>query len=267
MDFAAHEFVEISYRFGLLLGQYRTSKDPDVLQRSLSSLLEHSHAVGLRITHEQLLSMVLEITKDHPQSVDLAKLQTERWLDIKATPDINRLMHHIELLYSTMLAEMKSISFRAIPPDRSRFCDPKWLSDTDIPNKFPTSLIELQRAGDCYSIGQPTAAVFHSMRALESGLTALANEFKISAAQSNWQTIIEQIEAEIRKLGTQQKSQQKLDDEKFYGSAAAHLYFVKNAWRNHVAHMRESYSDGEALKILQNTYQYIESLCPRLRET
>lgn len=265
MDFAAHEFIEISHRFGLLLG--RNSTDPDVLQRSLSSLLEHSHAIGLRVTHAQLVAMVLEITNDQPQSVDLKRLKEERWLDLKATPDQKRLVHHIELLYSTMLAEMKSISFRSVPPDRSRFCDPKWLSDTDIPNKFPISFIELQRSGDCYSLGQPTAAVFHSMRALESGLAALAEEFTIPHVQSNWQNLIEQIEAAIRKLGTQSKSQQKLDDEKFFGSAAAHLYFVKNAWRNHVSHMRESYSDGEALKILQNTYQYIESLCPRLRET
>ena len=62
------------------------------------------------------------------------------------------------------------------------------------------------------------------------------------------------------------KSAQKSEDEKFFGAATAHLYFVKNAWRNHVAHTRDSYSDGEALKVMQRTADFVESLCGRLSE-
>jgi hypothetical protein len=104
------------------------------------------------------------------------------------------------------------------------------------------------------------------MRALESGLTALAKPFNVSSAHENWQNIIEQIESAVRALGNQTKSQQKIDDEKFFGAAVSHLYFVKNAWRNHVAHARDNYGDDEALRILQHSQEFIESLCPRLQE-
>jgi hypothetical protein len=105
------------------------------------------------------------------------------------------------------------------------------------------------------------------MRALEPALTALAKPFPhISPTHENWQNIIEQIETAVRAIGQQPKSQQKIDEEKFFGAAASHLYFVKNAWRNHVAHARDSYSDDEAVKVLSRTLEFIESLCPRLQE-
>jgi hypothetical protein len=104
------------------------------------------------------------------------------------------------------------------------------------------------------------------MRSLEPALSALAAPFGVSASHDNWQNIIEQIESKARNLGQQPKSQQKIDDETFYGGATSHLYFVKNAWRNHVAHTRDSYSDDEAVKIMQRSLEFVESLCPRLHE-
>src|SRR5260370_37906405 len=105
------------------------------------------------------------------------------------------------------------------------------------------------------------------MRALEPALTAIAKPFPhISTAHENWQNIIEQIESAVRAIGQQPKSQQKIDDEKFFGAATSHLYFVKNAWRNHAAHARDSYSGDEAVRILTQTLEFIESLSPRFQE-
>jgi hypothetical protein len=267
LEFSAIEFIDLSHKFGILLGQYRKNPNPNVLGDTLSTLLVQSKRLGLRVTHTQINDWIVEIIGTNPKHAAVYSVGEGRRIQITdVTLDPTRAIHHVEMLYSTMVAEMRSILFRAIPSERTPYCDPGWLAETAIPIKFPVSLRELQLGGSCYALGQPTASVFHSMRALEPGLAALADKFNRPHAQGNWQTLIEGIESDIRALGGQAKSQQKLEDEKFFGAAASHLYFVKNAWRNHVAHTRDSYSDDEALRVLRSTSQFIESLCSRLQE-
>lgn len=263
LEFSASRFVELSHRFGLLLGQYRKNPDPDVLKNSLTYLCENSEALGLHVTHSLIIRLFSELAQQNPSRV---MFQDGRLAINDAQLDTDRIVHHVETLYNTMISELDSIRFRAIPVDRISYFGGEWLSNTYIVNNFPTALRELQSAGRCFALGESTAAVFHATRALESGLGSLAKYFNKDFSNANWQIIIEQIESEIRNLGNQARSQQRIDDERFFGGAASHLYFVKNAWRNHVAHNRESYSDGEALSVINNTAQFIESLCPRLRE-
>lgn len=262
LEFAAVEFVELSHRFGRLLGQSE-QPDPDILGESLNYLLEHGPRLGLAVTVQHVYSLFAEVVGEHPERVTMTG---NKVASIKGQVSIERGKHHVEQLYRTMIAEMETILFRAVPKERVPYCDPKWLSDTKIPEHFHTALSEFQRAGNCYALGEPTATVFHSMRAMEPGLNSLADRFGVSYEHDNWQNIIQDIEAKVRDLGKLPKSPQKVEDEKFFGAAASQLYFVKNAWRNHVAHTRDSYSDKEAIMIMQHCVQFIESLCPRLRE-
>lgn len=264
-EFAAREYLDLAHRIGLFLGASCNQKiEPHVLTDAFPKLIEEANKLGLVATREHLGVFILEVIKQDPSKATLTPDGVLRVSDtLFATP---RLCHHLEAIYTSLRAELGSILFRGIPRERNQFYSPEWLRESAISVKFPTSLVELRRAGVCYALGQSTASVFHSMRALEPGLFALAGEFEISATHDNWQVIIDQIEAAAKKLGAQPKSQKKIDDEKFFGSAASHLYFVKNAWRNHVAHTRDSHSDDDALKIMRDTVQFIESLCGRLGE-
>jgi hypothetical protein len=270
LEFAAAKFVEISHRFGLLLGAVNNRTllvDPDILEDTYSDLITLGSHLGLAVTTKHLINLFGELHSNAPADVqEQNKERIKRGeLIISGEMTHERAAHHVESIYSTMLAELGSMLFRAIPKERAIYWE-GWLSGTDIGSKFHTSATELERAGRCYALGEATACVFHSMRALEPGLGALAEEFRVSAAHENWQNIINDIEAAIRELGKLPKNQQKLEDEKFFGAAVSHLYFVKNAWRNHVNHMRDSYSDGEAKKVLDRSKDFIESLCPRLQE-
>jgi hypothetical protein len=266
LEFAAKDFAEISYTFGIILGESNKlfSQDPNVLGNALGQLLVHASHLGLDVTTQHLISLIGEMCKENPEN--LKHFQGTNKMVFTAPIDTARMLYHIESLHSTMLAELGSSVFKAVPKERKAYCDPKWLAETEIPTKFPTSLTEFQRAGNCYAFGQPTACVFHSMRALEPCLNALAGYFGVSFSQENWQKVIQEIETKVRCLGNQAKSQKKLEDEKFFGGATAELYFVKNAWRNHVAHTRDSYGDDEAFRVMQHAVQFVESLCPRLGE-
>jgi hypothetical protein len=265
LEFSARDYIEMANQIGILLGSIR-GKQPDVtfLGNKLGDLGRECDRLNLLITKEHITTMMFEIMGEQGSNVQFAKDGT---VTVKGGLEQSRVCHHIESIYVALRGELGALLFKVIPLNRARYNNSGWLKTSIIQSSFPTSFKELERAGICYSLGQPTASVFHSMRALEPSLIALAKPFPhISPAYENWQTIIEQIESAVRAIGQQPKSQQKIDDEKFYGAATSHLYFVKNAWRNHVAHARDSYSDDEAVKILSHTLEFIESLCPRLQE-
>ena len=245
---------------------------PDIrdFSKAIETLLAETNRMGLLVTRDALGEMLLEVVKTNPGSVKMTGEGDERTIHFTDTGlPSERMCHHVEAIYATMKAELGTVLLKAIPREKIQYSNSEWLKHSEIQFKFPMSFKELDRAGVCYSLGQPTASVFHSMRALEpalSALSALAKPFNVPSTHDNWQNIIVQIESAIRCLGQQQKSQQKIDDETFFGAAVSHLYFVKNAWRNHVAHTRDSYSDDEAAKIMQHSLEFMESLCPRLSE-
>jgi hypothetical protein len=252
LEFSARNYVELAYQFGLTMASLKDhSPQIDSFERTFTRLAGEAEDLGLLVTHAHIERMLKELVLDAQG---------------QEAPKNERICYHIETIYATLQTELDTIHFKAIPKERSRYNNSEWLNFSLTMLNFPTSFKELDRAGSCYSLGQPTASVFHSMRALEPALSVLARHFNVSAAHENWNVIIEQIESAVRSLGQQPKSQQKIDDETFFGAATSHLYFVKNAWRNHVAHARGSYSDDESVRILLRTQEFIESLCPRFQE-
>jgi hypothetical protein len=265
LEFAARDYVEISYHFGLFLGSVRAKQcDPEEVSKGLSKILSESNRLGLWVTRDRIGEMFMEVLKTSPESVQRVSAE-EIKIQFASLPD-NRFYHYVESVYATMKSELSTIAFRAIPKERVQYMSEEWLKDTLLPDLFPTSTRELRRAASCYALGEATASVFHSMRALEPALNTLAEVLGVTFAYENWQKVIEQIESKVRDLGQQPKSPSKVNEEKFYGAAASHLYFVKNAWRNHVSHTRDTYSDLEASAVMDRTRQFIESLCPNLAE-
>jgi hypothetical protein len=270
LEFAARDYVEIAYRFGVVLGAVRGQPVGEVidLAKEFKKLTEEANRLGLLVTRDAVGAFLVECMNTHPGTVSISGTGDDRVIHFANLGlDNQRTYYHVEAIYSTLKAELQNTQFKMIPKERSRYNGDEWLKKSTIQSQFPTAFRELERAGTCYSYGQGTAAVFHSMRALEPALIALAAPFpNISPTYENWNAIIEQIEKAVKALGQLPKSQQKIDDEKFFGAATSHLYFVKNAWRNHVAHGRDSYSDDEALRVLSHTLEFTESLCPRLHE-
>jgi hypothetical protein len=154
-----------------------------------------------------------------------------------------------------------------VESDRTQFCEPKWMSGSEMSLKFPTAFRELQSAGRSYAFGEGPASAFHSMRALEVGLGVLASKFGIDFQHTNWQPAIEEIESKIRDIGKNQIKTQKIrDDEKFFGGLARHFIFLKDGWRNHVMHVRETYTDREARQMLDHVTDLLTDMSTQLAE-
>lgn len=125
---------------------------------------------------------------------------------------------------------------------------------------FPRAYIELVGARQCYLFGQANASVFHSMRALEIGLTAFAKKLKVVVGRDQWEVIINNIESEVKKINGPAAGRDWKRRQEQYSEAALHFRYLKNAWRNHVMHVRYIYELPKAFQILEHVSEFIDAL-------
>ena len=132
---------------------------------------------------------------------------------------------------------------------------------------FPSARYDISEAGRCLALRRSTACVSHLMRALEVALASLANALGLSLTAENWNTILNDIEKEVRSRTKATHGQAWKDrDEPFFAEAAAHLRFIKNGWRNHTMHRRSKYTDEEAEAIYESIRSFMRHLSERLSE-
>lgn len=179
------------------------------------------------------------------------------WLkDDKA--EVSVLIAMVANFVGEIQSEISEHIFFRIPVEEKPFYDEVQLS-TAAMDAFPSAVTEVDNAGKCFALDQPTAAVMHLMRALEIPLAALASALDITLTNANWQTVINECEREIKALGS------KVDKE-FYSEAATNFLYFKNAWRNHAMHGRDTYDKRQAFDILQHVGGFMKHLSNRLCE-
>jgi hypothetical protein len=162
----------------------------------------------------------------------------------------------IDSLQITVQRELEDKKFFYVPSDRSHYYDNKSICGPLVAEKFPGSVTDIIEAGNCYALERPTACVFHLMRVIPYGMTALAKMLKVKYKKPviclDWNGIIQPIEAAVERLRQTSRTPKKLDDVQYYSEIVQHLYFCKDAWRNHVSHSREPYDMAQAKSVLDH---------------
>jgi hypothetical protein len=175
----------------------------------------------------------------------------------------------VEYFSKSFYAELDRHIFLQLDPDRGEYLRTLEAyassSDPSLVSNFSSAVPDFAEAGICYAVHRHTACVFHCMRAAEKGLRALAVDlqvpFKVPFEYENWQNVIEMAEKAIRGLEqTLPKGVSKSEKLQFYSEAATQFFYFKNAWRNHVAHARDSYDAVQAKTILAHVEQFMNHL-------
>jgi len=105
------------------------------------------------------------------------------------------------------------------------------------------------------------------MRVLEHGLRKLAEAVNLTFDIQVWNTIIEQIENQIREIGDHwPRSATKSDWMSFYSIAAKEFFHFKDGWRNYVSHGHDPYDEPRALSVLEHVRTFMNHLSARLGE-
>jgi hypothetical protein len=135
---------------------------------------------------------------------------------------------------------------------------------------FPSAKHDATEACRCYAVGCYTACVFHCMGVLQAGLYAMAIDLKVpfkhSIQLAEWNAVITGIEEKIEPLRNMPKTDKRDELLTFFSGCAAQFRYFKDAWRNHVAHMRRDYDGSEAWQLLVHVRDFMALLSTRLHE-
>lgn len=219
----------------------------------LQGIEPHFRAIGLEIAAETASELIADLQKDMKRSVE--------WL-----------IDHVDAIEKIAQKELKNKAFFYIPPEKIAFwprAKEPFAFGRPVAESFPSSTFDVNAAAICLACSQPTAAVFHSMRVLEIGLTELGKIFGVSLAHTNWAPAIEQIESRVRDMHKDPVWKAKPDckeQQEFYAQAASHFAILKDAWRNHAMHVRGKYADDEAERIFETVKVFMQKLAERLDE-
>jgi hypothetical protein len=245
LKISAHDYLELGRNLESLSAMLALDK----------SLDEHEVKDEIRAELEGLYLHCMQL-----------KLGTASGLVDRALRNPPKTAGELEIYLDAVEIELQQRLFFFVLPHRAGFYDQRF--DDKLTRAFPKACAELGRAGNCYSFGEYTAAVFHAMRACEISLRVLASELQITLSPliSGWHNIIDQIESKIKAMEQLQKSQQRDTDLQFFSGAAAQFRYFKEAWRNHVSHAKELYVEGQALTAVEHSRALIEALSGRLAE-
>lgn len=125
---------------------------------------------------------------------------------------------------------------------------------------------EADEAGNCFALGLYTASVFHSMRIIEWCLRDFGTKAHMSwdnIIGMQWQEIISGIRSKLNAIWPKHKDLNRRPYEDMLG----HLETVKNAWRNPVIHLNNTYSEEAAKEIKNAIKAFVRSyvaLLPQL---
>lgn len=190
--------------------------------------------------------------------------------DEEYQPVIREVVPAITTLLEAIEDELERRQFLYLPPeDATLFTEPLNL----FPKSrlaFPSAQSSMVGACQCLALSQPTACVFHCMGIIQAGLYAFANSlgvsFQFPLSLAEWHQIIERAECKIAEMRSLPRGEQKDDALHFYSAGAVQFRYFKDAWRNHVAHMREDYDRDQARSVLMHVSDFMEHISTRLTE-
>lgn len=122
-----------------------------------------------------------------------------------------------------------------------------------VAQKFPTLAEDIELAGKCLALGQPTASVFHLMRAMEGAVQELSESINISNPEREWGKLLSDIHAKIEAMP-------KGDSRNNWSQVHANLYHVKQAWRNDTMHPKQTYTPEQAREVFDAMKAFMSHL-------
>ena len=145
----------------------------------------------------------------------------------------------------------------------------------DVTAKFPTEgVFEIDEAGKCLALGRSTAAVFHLMRVMEIGLSAVSECLQIEnpvKQDRSWGAILRLIKddmaARSRPKTPARPWSSKSADQALFESLYGSLDAVKVAWRNPTMHVEKKYLPDEAEHIFVSVRGFMKTLASRCDES
>ena len=159
--------------------------------------------------------------------------------------------------------------FFGISTENSDLYQKEFTFGTDGLIEFQVLNNDMAEAAKCYALGRCTASVFHSMRALEVCLKALAAYLKIPDFKvdlPSWTAVETKVKEEIEVLHTSTKTKKANEELKFLGEISNEFTNFRIAYRNYLTHGKEEYGHEKAKKIKDSVSDFLGRLLEEINK-
>jgi hypothetical protein len=186
----------------------------------------------------------------------------------------SRKPHHLELYTNDILDDVRRIlnDFRAIlsthkfyylPQSLSRFYGDPLLFGEAVAKKFPAASNDIERAGNCLALGEPTACVMHLNRAMEIAVRRLAKKLHVTVnAKDNMGGVLGNMTEPIKQMPDKTEAQKRKKE--LWAECRTNLYHVKMAWRDPAHHGKQDYTEKQAHDIMGRVRDFMQQLATLL---
>jgi len=135
---------------------------------------------------------------------------------------------------------------------------------------FSNANYDIEEAGKSFALDRYTACVMHLMRSLEVAIDAIGIAIglpdAVIAAQNSWERLLTKMGDQI-KANDATPTTDWIANRQFLIDVRAHLFSVKNAWRNPSMHLEKKYTEKEAERIFRAVKDFMEHLATHLHES
>jgi hypothetical protein len=170
------------------------------------------------------------------------------------------LSNEIGQLQRRIVEEVTKRSFLYIAPGIDKFWGKK--DAFNLGKKFKEAHGEIEAAGNCFSYQQPTACVFHLMRAMEVVVRQLAQRPHMNitiAPKTTWRQITGAMDQKIKAMPESTIRQKRKKED--WESARANLHHVGSVWRNNTMHPAKTYTQSQARDVFDACRVFMSGLC------
>jgi hypothetical protein len=252
----------------MALESYRASTGGSVAGHG-TSILDPNSAHADLVAHK--CDEVLKLLDGHLSQLEWIPFSLEL---LRTKIRNSRKPHQLELYTNDILDEVRRIStgfrfllskrkFYALSAAVSDFYGNPILFGEAVAKKFPATSNDIEWAGNCLALGQPTACVLHLSRAMEIAIHRLAKKLKITVnAKDNMGSMLGNMTEPIKSLPDKTEAQKRKKEK--WAECRTNLYHVKMAWRDPAHHGKQSYDDKQARDILVRVQDFMQQLATLL---
>lgn len=251
LRFEADSYCRLMSIIGQLLAHFKIANDaPSHLGMTITSSTFGVLGATMREMGQHLEKLNLPLAQRHLQRM------REDFQEDKAAFTNDACTRSIYELTTRIVDELEQRLFLGVPTEQAEmYLQTRSPFGDNVLQKFSQMTEDISEAAKCLALDRPTASVFHLMRVTELAVQRLGSKLDVDlVAEKNWQVILDQINAAIRKLDAKDSKT------KLYAQSASHLYNVKVAWRNEVMHPKQTYTFDEAQAIFTNVKTFIGDL-------
>ena len=201
------------------------------------------------------------------------QLEAELKANHRYSPEL--ILKELTKLKQRIVMESSKRKLAFIDPLYDEYFEQDKLFGDVVYDTFPNARQDIKEAGNCLAASLATASIFHLMRVAEHGLRTLAKRLRVTLIHTGqrmpiefggWDKVITGIKnkiAEARRLPAGPKRQAKLEA---YSNAADHCEYMKDIWRNNMAHARKPYTPTEAVGVMERVRDFMKFLGEYLKK-